>query len=148
METRRVVVTGLGTLNPIGNNVEEFFTNLENGVSGAGTITHFNIDKFKTKIACEVKGFDPLTILDRKEAKKHDLYSQYAMYVADQAFKDANLEVGNFDGDRTGVIWGSGIGGIITFQEEIKNYVECDYTPRFNLNPSPLGSTRPNSLSC
>ena len=132
METRRVVVTGLGTINPIGNNVEEFFTNLENGVSGADTITHFNIDKFKTKIACEVKGFDPSLILDRKEIKKHDLYSQYAMYVADQAFKDANLEAGSFDADRMGVVWGSGIGGIITFQDEVKNYVEGGYTPRFN----------------
>lgn len=132
METRRVVVTGLGTLNPIGNNVEEFFANLENGVSGANTITRFDITNFKTQIACEVKGFDPTTILDRKEAKKHDLYAQYAMYVAEQAFNDSKLEAGQFDSTRAGVIWGSGIGGIITFQEEVRNYVEGGNIPRFN----------------
>lgn len=132
METRRVVVTGLGTINPIGNNIEEYFSNLEKGVSGAGTITRFDIANFKTQIACEVKGFDPTTILDRKEAKKHDLYAQYAMYVAEQAFIDSGLEADKFDGARAGVIWGSGIGGIITFQEEVRNYVEGGNIPRFN----------------
>lgn len=132
METRRVVVTGLGTINPIGNNIEEYFSNLEKGVSGAGTITRFDIANFKTQIACEVKGFDPSTILDRKEAKKHDLYAQYAMYVAEQAFIDSGLEADKIDGTRAGVIWGSGIGGIITFQEEVKSYVEGGCIPRFN----------------
>lgn len=132
METRRVVVTGLGTINPIGNSVEEYFANLEKGVSGATRITRFDPTNFKTQVACEVKGFDTNSILDRKEARKFDLYAQYAMYVAAQAYESAKLEGCDFNKDRAGVIWGSGIGGIISFQEEVKAYVEGGYKPRFS----------------
>ncbi len=132
METRRVVITGIGTINPLGNSIEEYFTNLENGVSGADIITRFDTANFKTQIACEVKNFDPSSILDRKEARKYDLYAQYAMCVAEQAFIDSGLEADKFDATRAGVVWGSGIGGLITFQEEVMNYTRGDGTPRFN----------------
>ena len=129
---RRVVVTGIGTINPLGNSVEEYFHNLENGVSGAGPITHFDPEKFKTKFACEVKNYDPNAFFDRKEVRKYDLYTQYALVAVDQAMKDSGLDLEKVDGDRTGVIWASGIGGLETFYEEVKNYVEGDYTPRFS----------------
>lgn len=129
---RRVVVTGIGTINPLGNNVEEYFKNLENGVSGAGPITHFDPEKFKTKFACEVKNYDPAAHFDRKDARKYDLYTQYALVSVDQAMKDSGLDLEKVDVDRAGVIWASGIGGLETFYEEVKNYVEGDYTPRFS----------------
>ncbi len=132
METRRVVVTGLGTINPLGNSIEEYFDSLVNGVSGADKITRFDTTNFKTQIACEVKGFDPNTILDRKEAKKYDLYAQYAMCVAEQAYLDSKLEEGQFDATRAGVVWGSGIGGLITFQEEVMSYSKGNGAPRFS----------------
>lgn len=132
MEFRRVVVTGLGAITPIGNNVEEYWENLMNGVSGSNLITHFDASKFKTRFACEVKNFDSSAHFDRKEARKLDRFAQFALVVADQAIKDSNLDLENIDHDKAGVIWGSGIGGIETFLEEVRNYANGDGTPRFN----------------
>jgi 3-oxoacyl-[acyl-carrier-protein] synthase II len=132
MQLKRVVVTGLGALTPIGNNVADYWNGLANGVSGAAPITRFNAEKFKTKFACEVKNFDPTEYLDRKEARKVDPFTQYALAVAEQAVKDAKIDTGQLNPDRIGVIWGSGIGGLQTFQEEVVNYAGGDGTPRFN----------------
>ncbi|WP_026236215.1 beta-ketoacyl-ACP synthase II [Pontibacter roseus] len=132
MELKRVVVTGLGALTPLGNTVSEYWTGLTNGVSGAAPITRFDASKFKTQFACEVKGYVPENYFDRKEARKMDLFSQFALVVADEAVQDANLVEGNYDPDRVGVIWGSGIGGLRTFQEECVNFANGDGTPRFN----------------
>ncbi|RDV13452.1 beta-ketoacyl-[acyl-carrier-protein] synthase II [Pontibacter diazotrophicus] len=132
MELKRVVVTGLGALTPLGNTVSEYWNGLKNGVSGAAPITRFDASKFKTQFACEVKGYDPENYFDRKEARKMDLFSQFAMVVADEAVKDARLVEDNIDLDRIGVIWGSGIGGLRTFQEECVNFANGDGTPRFN----------------
>ncbi|WP_266204362.1 beta-ketoacyl-ACP synthase II [Pontibacter kalidii] len=132
MELKRVVVTGLGALTPLGNTVTEYWNGLINGVSGAAPITRFDASKFKTQFACEVKGYDPETYFDRKEARKMDLFSQFAMVAADQAVADANLTEGSYDPERVGVIWGSGIGGLRTFQEECVNFANGDGTPRFN----------------
>lgn len=132
MELKRVVVTGIGTINPLGNSIEEYFANLEKGVSGAEMIPYFDTSKFKTKFACTVKNFDPAQHFDRKEVKKLDLYAQYALVAAEQAFADSGLNETNMDPDRSGSIWGSGIGGIGTFFHEVKGYVEGDGTPRFN----------------
>lgn len=129
---RRVVVTGLGAVTPLGNSAPEFWSNLIAGKSGAGPITHFDASKFKTRFACEVKNFDPLTVIDRKEVRRLDLYAQYALYAADEAYRDAQIQEGNFDPDRTGVIWGSGIGGLETFFNEVKTFATGDGTPRFN----------------
>lgn len=129
---RRVVVTGIGTINPLGNNVEQYFSALENGVSGAGPITHFDTEKFKTQFACEVKGFDPMEHFDRKEARKLDRYAQFALVAAEQAIKDSSLDLQTIDLDRAGVIWASGIGGLETITTEIENWVKGDGTPRFN----------------
>lgn len=133
MTLRRVVVTGLGALTPIGNNVTDFWQALSNGVSGAGPITKFNTEKFKTKFACELKNFNVETFIDRKEARKMDPFTQYAMVSAEEAVKDAGIDLpGSFDPDRVGVIFGSGIGGIKVFEEEVTSYVKGDGTPRFN----------------
>ena len=134
MELRRVVITGLGTVNPLGNSVEEYFTNLNNGVSGAGPITRFDASLFKTRFACEVKNFNPADFgIDRKEARKMDRFAQYAVVSADQAIADANLAQNeSIDKKRVGVIVGSGIGGIETLSEEIMGYCEGGKTPRFN----------------
>ena len=134
MELRRVVITGLGTINPLGNSVEEYFTNLNNGVSGAGPITRFDASLFKTRFACEVKNFNPADYgIDRKEARKMDRFAQYAAAAADQAVADANLvDNESIDKKRVGVIVGSGIGGIETLSEEIMGYCEGGKTPRFN----------------
>ena len=132
MELRRVVVTGIGTINPLGNSIEEYFDNLENGVSGAGPITHFDPAKFKTKFACEVKNYNPTDHFDRKEARKYDLYAQYALISAAQAVEDAGLDLEKIDRDMTGVIWASGIGGLETFYQEVRAYVEGGYTPRYS----------------
>jgi len=132
MEFRRVVITGIGAITPIGNNVDEYWNNLINGVSGSDLITHFDASKFKTRFACEVKDFDPKDHFDRKEVRKLDLYAQYALYVADQAMKDSGVDLEKLNHDRTGVIWGSGIGGINTFLEEVRNFVQGDGTPRFS----------------
>ncbi|AKD03482.1 beta-ketoacyl-ACP synthase II [Pontibacter korlensis] len=132
MELKRVVVTGLGALTPLGNTVSEYWNGLINGVSGAAPITRFDASKFKTQFACEVKGYDPEKYFDRKEARKMDLFTQFAMVVADEAVADASLVEGNYNPDRVGVIWGSGIGGLRTFQEECVNFANGDGTPRFN----------------
>ncbi|AMM51639.1 3-oxoacyl-ACP synthase [Rufibacter sp. DG15C] len=132
MELKRVVVTGLGALTPVGNSVSEYWDGLINGVSGAAPITRFDASKFKTRFACEVKGYDPEQYFDRKEARKMDLFTQFAMVVADQAVKDSGIDSEALDKDRIGVIWGSGIGGLRTFQEECVNFANGDGTPRFN----------------
>jgi 3-oxoacyl-[acyl-carrier-protein] synthase II len=129
---RRVVVTGLGAITPIGNNLEDFWNALVNGVSGSDMITHFNTEKFKTKFACEVKNYDPLDYFDRKEARKLDPYAQYALIAAEEAFQDAGLAEADHDKNRAGVIWASGIGGLDTFTKEIEGYLEGDRTPRFS----------------
>ena len=129
---RRVVVTGLGAVTPLGNTVEEFWQNLINGVSGADSITHFDCSKFKTRFACEVKNFDPSAVIDRKEVRRLDLFAQYALYAADQAYRDAGLSEQNCNPDRSGVIWGSGIGGLNTFFKEVEEFAKGDGTPRFN----------------
>jgi 3-oxoacyl-[acyl-carrier-protein] synthase II len=129
---RRVVVTGLGAVTPLGNNVEDFWQGLVNGVSGANLITHFDASLFKTRFACEVKDFDPLTVIDKKEVRRLDLFAQYALYASAEAYKNAGLKEGNFDPDRSGVIWGSGIGGLETFFNEVYAFAKGDGTPRFN----------------
>ena len=129
---RRVVVTGMGALTPIGNTLQDYWKGLVEGVSGAGLITHFDTTKFKTKFACELKGFDPADFLDRKEARKMDRYTQYAFVAADEAIKDAKLDPDAADKDRCGVIWASGIGGIETILEEVSGYAKGDGTPRFS----------------
>ena len=132
MEKRRVVVTGLGTLNPLGNTPEEFFNALDNGVSGAGPITRFDASLFNTRFACEVKNFDPLQFIDRKEARKQDRYCQFAVVAADQAVADANLTAEGIDKSRVGVIIGSGVGGIETMTNEVTDFVVNGSKPRFN----------------
>ncbi|PJJ10399.1 3-oxoacyl-[acyl-carrier-protein] synthase II [Flavobacterium sp. 1] len=132
MVLRRVVVTGLGALTPIGNTIEEFWNGLINGVSGAAPITYFDASKFRTKFACEVKNFNVEDFIDRKEARKMDRYAQYAMVASDQAVNDANFDYDKLDKDRVGVIWGSGIGGLETFQIEVLNFSAGDGTPKFN----------------
>jgi len=132
MNLRRVVVTGLGALTPIGNTVSEFWDGLTNGVSGAAPITKFDASKFKTQFACELKNFDVEQFIDKKEARKMDPFSQYAMIVADEAIKDSGLDLGQIDLARAGVIWGSGIGGLKTFQDEVASFALGDGTPRFN----------------
>ena len=132
MELKRVVVTGLGALTPIGNTVPEFWNGLLNGANGAGPITKFDASKFKTQFACELKGYNPLEHFERKEARKYDLFAQYAMVAADQAIFDAGLKSFEFDPDRVGVIWGSGIGGLITFYQEVTDFAKGDGTPRFS----------------
>src|SRR5882672_4516261 len=132
MTFKRVVITGVGALTPIGNNCKEYWEGLKGGKSGAASITHFDATLFKTKFACEIKGFDIANFMDRKEARKVDPFTQYAMVVADEAIKDSQLSLSEIDPDRAGVIWGSGIGGLLTFQEEVKAYARGDGTPRFN----------------
>ena len=132
MQTKRIVVTGIGTLNPLGNNLSEYWDNLVNGVSGADMATQFDASKFKTKFACEIKGFDATNFMDRKEARKLDRFSQIALVASDQAVIDAGITKENVDHDRVGVIFASGIGGLTTFTEEVTNFVHGDGTPRFN----------------
>lgn len=130
MELRRVVITGVGTVNPLGNTVEEFWKNLANGVSGSANITKFDASRHKTQFACEVKNFDPELYMDRKDVRKYDLYTQYAFAAADQAIKDSSLDLEKIDHDRVGVIWGAGIGGLQTFFEEVRAFKEEN--PRFS----------------
>ncbi len=132
MELKRVVVTGLGALTPLGNTVPEFWNNLIAGVSGAGPITRFDASKFKTRFACELKNFNPEDFMDRKEARKLDPFVQYAMASVDEAVKDAKIDFTTLNPDRAGVIWGSGIGGLRTFIDEITEFNKGDGTPRFN----------------
>lgn len=129
---RRVVVTGLGAITPLGNSAKDFWNGLIAGKSGAGPITRFDASKFKTRFACEVKNFEPLSVIDKKEVRRLDLYAQYALYASNEAFNDAGLNPENFNADRSGVIWGSGIGGLETFFHEVRNFALGDGTPRFN----------------
>ena len=132
MEPRRVVVTGLGALTPIGNTLSEYWEGLLSGKSGAGPITYFDPSLFKTQFACELKNFDPLDHFDRKEARKYDRFAQYAMVSVAEAIEDAKLPLEKIDKDRIGVIWGAGIGGLETFQNEVLNFAADDENPRFN----------------
>jgi 3-oxoacyl-[acyl-carrier-protein] synthase II len=132
MEVKRVVVTGIGALTPLGNNLTDYWNGLLNGVSGADFITHFDATKFKTRFACELKNFDPLQFLDRKEARKLDRFTQTALAASDEAVADAGINKDNVNTDRVGVVFASGIGGISTFQEEVINFAKGDGTPRFN----------------
>jgi len=132
MELKRVVVTGMGALTPLGNTVNDYWNGLINGVPGADMITLFDASKFKTRFACEIKGFEPTNFLDRKEARKVDRFTQIALVASDQAIADANISRDNTDTDRVGVIFASGIGGLTTFQDEVINFAKGDGTPRFN----------------
>lgn len=129
---RRVVVTGLGALTPIGNNVNDFWNSLVNGVSGAAPITKFDASKFKTRFACELKNFNPLDHIEKSEARKYDVFTQYALIAVEEAIKNANIDFSVLNRDRIGVIWGSGNGGIQTFQDQVMEYAQGDGTPRFN----------------
>ena len=132
MKLKRVVVTGIGALTPLGNNLQEFWNGLVNGVSGADFITQFDASKFKTRFACELKQFDPLNHLDRKEARKLDRFTQTALIASDEAVADSGIAAESINKDRVGVVFASGIGGLITFQEEVTNFAKGDGTPRFN----------------
>lgn len=132
MQTKRIVVTGIGAITPIGNTVDAYWDSLINGVSGADMITQFDASKFKTRFACEIKGFDATEFMDRKEARKLDRFAQIALVASDQAVADAGITENNVDHDRVGVIFASGIGGLNTFSEEVTNFVQGDGTPRFN----------------
>ncbi len=149
MELKRVVVTGLGALTPIGNNIEQYWEGLVNGKSGAAPITHFNAEKFKTQFACEVKDFDITQHMNRKEARKLDKFSQYAMVAADEAIIDSKLDLENIDKTRVGVIWGAGIGGIETFHNEVRDFTKGDGTPRFNpfFIPKMIADIAPGHIS-
>ncbi|MDD4217240.1 MAG: beta-ketoacyl-ACP synthase II [Bacteroidales bacterium] len=132
MALKRVVVTGLGTLSPVGSNTQETWENVKNGVCGIDWITHYDASKFKTRFACEVKNYDPYQYFERKEAKKIDKFTQFALIAADEAVKDSGIDSDAIDKERTGVIWASGIGGVETFYQEVKGYIEGNYTPRFS----------------
>lgn len=132
MQTKRIVVTGIGALTPIGNSLDAYWESLINGVSGADMITQFDASKFKTRFACEIKGFDATEHMDRKEARKLDRFSQIALVASDQAVADAGITENNVDHDRVGVIFASGIGGLNTFTDEVTQFVQGDGTPRFN----------------
>ncbi|MDA9312817.1 beta-ketoacyl-ACP synthase II [Vicingaceae bacterium] len=149
MELKRVVVTGLGAITPIGNTVEEYWNALLDGRSGAAPITQFDASLFKTQFACEVKNYDPNDFFDRKEARKLDLFAQYAMIAADQAIADSGLDMDAVDKDRFGVIWGAGIGGLKTFQDEAVAFGAGDGTPRFNpfFIPKMIADIAPGHIS-
>jgi 3-oxoacyl-[acyl-carrier-protein] synthase II len=149
MSERRIVVTGLGAITPLGNSVTEFWNNLIQGVSGADLITKFDASKFRTKFACEVKGFDPADFIDKKELRKMDPYAHYAVAASVQAVADANLVEGSYNPDRVGVIWGSGIGGLLTFQQECIEFGRGDGTPRFNpfFIPKMISDIAPGHIS-
>ena len=149
MQLKRVVVTGLGALTPIGNNVASYWEGLKSGKSGAGPITHFDNTHFKTKFACELKGYNAEDFFDRKEARKLDKFAQYAMVAADEAIADAALPLDTMDKFRIGVIWGAGIGGLETFQNEVLNYAAGDGTPRFNpfFIPKMIADIAPGNIS-
>jgi len=149
MELKRVVVTGLGALTPIGNNISEYWDGLKNGISGCAPITYFDTEKFKTKFACEIKNYDPLDHFDRKQARKLDRFAQYALVSSDEAIEDANIDLDQIDKFRVGVIWGAGIGGLETFQNEVINFAEGDGTPRFNpfFIPKMIADIAPGNIS-
>lgn len=131
-QQRRVVVTGIGTINPLGNDINEYFGNLENGVSGAAPITHFDATNFKSRIACEVKNYDWTKYFDRKEVRKYDLYAQYALVAAAEAVADAKIDLETENLERVGVVWGSGVGGMETFYEEVMGWAAGNGIPRFS----------------
>ena len=149
MKLKRVVVTGLGALTPIGNNVSEYWEGVITGTSGAAPITHFNAEKFKTKFACEVKNFNVNDFIHRKEARKMDRFTQYAMVTADEALEDSKMDLESLDKDRVGVIWGAGIGGLKTFQDEAVAFGAGDGTPRFNpfFIPKMIADIAPGHIS-
>ena len=149
MQLKRVVVTGLGALTPIGNNIEEYWNALVNGVSGAAPITHFDASKSKTRFACEVKNFNPTDFIDRKSARKMDKFTQYAMVASDEAIVDAGLDLETINKLRVGVIWGAGIGGLETLQNEVLNYAAGDGTPKFNpfFIPKMIADIAPGHIS-
>jgi 3-oxoacyl-[acyl-carrier-protein] synthase II len=149
MQLKRVVVTGIGALTPIGNNAQDYWNALSKGISGAATITRFDTEKFRTKFACEVKNFDILDHLDRKEARKMDPFTQYAMIVADEAVNDSGILETNFIPEDIGVIWGSGIGGLQILEQEISNFTNGDGTPKFNpfFIPKMIGDIAPGYIS-
>ncbi|PKP22589.1 MAG: beta-ketoacyl-[acyl-carrier-protein] synthase II, partial [Bacteroidetes bacterium HGW-Bacteroidetes-22] len=132
MELKRVVVTGLGALTPLGNDVPTTWDAMLNGVSGAAAITRFDSSKFKSQFACEVKNFDPQKYFDRKEARKYDLFAQFGIAAAEEAVNDSNLDLEKINLDRVGVIWASGIGGLVTFLDEVSSFAKGDGTPRFS----------------
>jgi len=149
MELKRVVVTGLGALTPIGNNVEEYWNALLAGKSGCAPITYFDAEKFKTKFACELKNFNVLDFFDRKEARKLDRFAQYAIVASDEAIKDSGIDLNVVNKHRVGVIWGAGIGGLETFQDEVINFSQGDGTPRFNpfFIPKMIADIAPGNIS-
>ena len=149
MELKRVVITGLGALTPIGNNIEEYWNGLVNGVSGAAPITNFDAAKFKTRFACELKNFDVNQFIHRKEARKMDKFTQFAMVAADEAISDAGITPENIDKDRVGVIWGAGIGGIDTFEKQVLDFGAGDGTPKFNpfFIPKMIADIAPGMIS-
>ena len=149
MNLRRVVVTGIGALTPIGNSKDEYWDGLISGRSGAAPITYFDTEKFKTKFACELKNFTATDFLDRKEARKMDRFTQYAMVASDEAIVDAKLDLDQIDKLRVGVIWGAGIGGLETFQQEVLNFAAGDGTPRFNpfFIPKMIADIAPGNIS-
>lgn len=149
MQLKRVVVTGLGALTPIGNTVNEYWEGLVNGVSGAAPITHFDTSKFKTRFACELKNFTATDYMNRKEARKMDKFTQYAIIASDEAIVDSGLDFDKEDRNRIGVIWGAGIGGLETFQNEVLNFADGDGTPRFNpfFIPKMIADIAPGQIS-
>ncbi|HZH70422.1 MAG TPA: beta-ketoacyl-ACP synthase II [Flavobacteriaceae bacterium] len=149
MELKRVVVTGLGALTPIGNNIQEYWDGLKMGKSGSAPITYFDTEKFKTKFACEIKNFDVHNYFDRKEARKLDRFAQYALVASDEAIIDAGMDIEKIDKFRVGVIWGAGIGGLETFQDEVLNFASGDGTPRFNpfFIPKMIADIAPGHIS-
>ena len=149
MELKRVVVTGLGALTPIGNNIQEYWDALVSGKSGAAPITRFDTSNFKTKFACELKDFKVTDFIDRKEARRLDIYAQYAMVASDEAIIDSGLDLEKINKDRVGVIWGAGIGGIDTFQTEVTNFATGNGTPRFNpfFIPKMIADIAPGHIS-
>jgi len=149
MQLKRVVVTGLGALTPIGNNIDQYWTALINGVSGAAPITHFDATKFKTRFACEVKNFTVTDFMNRKDARKMDKFTQYAMVASDEAIADSGLDLDTINKLRVGVIWGAGIGGLETFQNEVLNFASGDGTPKFNpfFIPKMIADIAPGNIS-
>lgn len=149
MELKRVVVTGLGALTPIGNNIKEYWEGLSTGKSGAAPITYYDTEKFKTKFACEIKNFDTNDYFDRKEVRRLDKFTQYALVASDEAIADAGFDLEKLDKTRVGVIWGAGIGGLETFQNEVIAYAKGDGTPRFNpfFIPKMIADIAPGNIS-
>jgi len=149
MQIKRVVVTGLGALTPIGNNIEEYWNGLVAGKSGAAPVTYYDTEKFKVKFACELKNYNPEDFFDRKQARKLDKFAQYALIASDEAIEDSGLDLDTIDKFRVGVIWGAGIGGLETFQNEVMNFAEGDGTPRFNpfFIPKMIADIAPGNIS-